>query len=243
MPSTFKRKYRPKKKAYRRTNITRRYKLGTNSRGMPFIKARALSFIVPPVMYTKFRYSQEILLNPTTSACVANSFAANGLYDPDLTGVGTQPRGFDQLCSAAGLYSSYLVLGSMITVKFVSQAADTTGITYVGISLRTSSTFATGVETQISDRYTKYKVLTGINSGTTRNVSNSLSVKKFLGLKDVQDEDACRAAYNANPTRLLYYQVWACPCNTGVVEPVSLVALVQIDYIVQLQNPVSLATS
>lgn len=207
------------------------------------MKPRALSFIVPPVMFTKFRYTQEITLDPTTSACAGNVFVANGLYDPDLTGVGTQPRGFDQMCSASGLYSGYIVLGSKCTVKFVSQNATTTGITYVGVSLRTSSTFSTGPETQLSDRYTVKKVLTGINSGTTRQLVKNCSVKKFLGVKDIADEDSLRGAYNSNPSRLLYYTVWACPCNTGVVEPVSLVALVQIDYIVQLINPVSLATS
>lgn len=207
------------------------------------VRNRNISFIVPPTMFTKLRYTQELLLNPTTTACVANVFAANGLYDPDLTGVGTQPRGFDQLCSSTGLYSGYKVFGSKVSVRFVSQAADTTGITYVGISLRSSSTFATGPETNLSDRYTVKKVLTGINSGTTRTLTNYFSAKKFLGLVDVKDEDALQGAYNSNPSRLLYFHVWACPCNTGVVEPVALVALVQIDYIVQLVNPVSLATS
>lgn len=35
-------------------------------------------------------------------------FSANGLYDPDLTGVGHQPRGFDQMMT---LFDRYVVTG------------------------------------------------------------------------------------------------------------------------------------
>lgn len=210
---------------------------------MAWSKPRSLSFIVPPTMRTKLRYTQEILLNPTITACVGNVFSANGCYDPDVSGSGTQPRGYDQLCSAGGLYSAYIVLGSKITVNFISQASDVTGITHVGVSLRTSSTFSSGPETQLSDRYTKRKVLTGINSKTATIVRNTYSPHSFLGVKDVQDEGDLRGAYNSNPSRQSYYTVWACPTNTGLVEPVTLVALVQIDYIVLLVNPVSIGTS
>lgn len=39
-------------------------------------------------------------------------YSATGLFDPDITGVGNQPRGFDQLMA---LYDHYTVLGSKIT--------------------------------------------------------------------------------------------------------------------------------
>lgn len=41
-------------------------------------------------------------------------FRGNSLYDPDYTGIGVQPYGFDQLCPT--FYNNYNVRGSKITV-------------------------------------------------------------------------------------------------------------------------------
>ena len=45
----------------------------------------------------RLKYCQEVSLNPTVGAVASADFAANGLYDPYLSGVGHQPMGFDQL--------------------------------------------------------------------------------------------------------------------------------------------------
>lgn len=40
----------------------------------------------------------------------------NSLYDPNLTGTGHQPYGFDQLCSNTGFYRSYLVHAARVKI-------------------------------------------------------------------------------------------------------------------------------
>lgn len=44
-------------------------------------------------------------------------FRLNGLFDPDLTGVGHQPYGYDQITS---IYNKYRVLGFSATIDFVN---------------------------------------------------------------------------------------------------------------------------
>ena len=62
---------------------------------------------MPEKFQSKLRYSTKFTLNPAASTnVVQHVFSANGLYDPDITGVGHQPRGFDQLMS---LYAQYTV--------------------------------------------------------------------------------------------------------------------------------------
>jgi len=43
------------------------------------------------------RYSDYFQLTTTSGAVSTYVFAANGLYDPNITGTGHQPMGFDQL--------------------------------------------------------------------------------------------------------------------------------------------------
>ena len=52
----------------------------------------------------------------------------NSLYDPDLTGAGSQPYLFDQLVTSqdgTGLYQRYTVFASKISVTFYQQTAGT----------------------------------------------------------------------------------------------------------------------
>ena len=50
----------------------------------------------------------NFLLASTGLAPVARVFRANGMFDPDLTGLGHQPRGFDQLMA---MYQKFSVTG------------------------------------------------------------------------------------------------------------------------------------
>lgn len=46
-----------------------------------------------------------------------NAFSLNSLYDPDITGVGHQPYGYDQMAS---LYSNYVVQSVSIQARFLT---------------------------------------------------------------------------------------------------------------------------
>ena len=59
-------------------------------------------------------YSDQFQLTCTAGALQQYTFAMNGLYDPNLTGTGSQPRYFDTLCGAnttAAPYRAYVVKG------------------------------------------------------------------------------------------------------------------------------------
>lgn len=62
-------------------------------------------------------------------------YTTNGLYDPNTTGIGHQPTGFDQLMA---LYNEYVVIGSTIKVSFTN--SDETNAAICGISMLDYST-------------------------------------------------------------------------------------------------------
>ena len=77
----------------------------------------------------------------------------NSLFDPNRTGTGHQPYGFDQLST---FYNRYYVTGSKMTVTFSCQTKDNdttvTGPILIGVTGRAETTFAT----QNADNWAEY---------------------------------------------------------------------------------------
>lgn len=78
--------------------------------------------------FTVLRYAQSISLDPKAEALGATGsnvwqFAANGCYDPDVTGTGHQPMYFDNF---AAVYQKYRVRYSKISVTVVNHSVNTT---------------------------------------------------------------------------------------------------------------------
>lgn len=98
----------------RRRNMGRRRR--TNRRGMQRRQRRTRRYVqpVPQRFYTKLRYAftgQQLVL--TAGAINRQSWAANGLFDPDVSGAGHQPYYFDQL---SAMYRRYQVYGVKIQI-------------------------------------------------------------------------------------------------------------------------------
>lgn len=69
----------------------------------------------PRTTVRKLKYVDSIKLDSGLGAqLVSWAFSCNGLYDPDITGTGHQPYGFDQLMA---LYNHYEVLSSRIRIR------------------------------------------------------------------------------------------------------------------------------
>ncbi len=63
-------------------------------------------------------YTDEINLDPGVAGVAAyHSFRANDCFDPDETGVGHQPRGFDQIIP---MYEHFTVIGSKMKATFMA---------------------------------------------------------------------------------------------------------------------------
>lgn len=75
----------------------------------------------PSQMYKVLTYTDDtfLLSTPAIDTCGYAEYRGNSLFDPDLTGVGNQPRFFDTLCGAQGTaapYRSFNVIASKIIV-------------------------------------------------------------------------------------------------------------------------------
>jgi len=79
----------------------------------------------------RLRYSCEVSATSSGTIVVAcYNFAINNLYDPDSTGVGAQPVGFDQWMTLYGLYT---VVGGKVSVHPITNGSSTTTPQYYAL--------------------------------------------------------------------------------------------------------------
>jgi len=149
-------------------------------------------------------------LNPGAGLNADQVFAANGLFDVDITNVGHQPRGFDQIIA---LYDHYVVIGSKVEVTF-SSIGDTRDI-ICGVTLRDSNTsLAAQDQTDpMESPFTSYGVLRA-EAGPVVKVVQTFS-PKFLGRSKYLSDPDLKGDATTNPNEMGFYHVWCSAFDNG----------------------------
>jgi hypothetical protein len=135
------------------------------------------------------------------------SFALNSCFDPDVTGVGSQPLGFDQY---SALYGRYRVIKVRYEVTFISTSAS-----YSNVGLYTSPIAAIPADFNawsVMNPTAKHAVLGQAVSGTNKHVfSGTIDLATLFGITppELRADQDFSAVIGANPTRLAYLHVWA----------------------------------
>lgn len=73
----------------------------------------------PNRLAIKHKYAEVTTLTSTSGGLVSYLYSCNGMYDPNITGTGTQPMYFDEL---GALYDHYTVIKSYAKFTFVTQS-------------------------------------------------------------------------------------------------------------------------
>lgn len=154
---------------------------------------------LPTSIITKHKYYDGISLGPTALSTDTHIFRANSLFDPDYTGSGHQPMGFDEM---SAFYNHYVVIGSKITVKFQNQ----NDLPYtLMIELKDTATTTTnyaGPERNATSVLMGDK--DGSNSRTT--LTKHFSLKKFFNQK-TNDNDQFWGLPTTDPSEQAFYHV------------------------------------
>lgn len=184
------------------------------------------------------RYVEDTLsINASAGTLAAFVFTANGLYDPNTTGVGHQPLGFDQLMT---MYEHYTVIASKISVWFDNE--DATNSQVVGIALSSTDSVLTDSREYIENGNVVWRCINKAGEDKSSiQLKKKCSVKNFLGRPNILSEDSCRGTVANNPTEQCYYHVFA--ASTTNVDPGIVRLFVTIDYIAILTEPKKLALS
>lgn len=194
-------------------------------------------FILGTTTRATLRYAETITVTGSAvqGALGTYIFSANGCYDPNYTGVGTQPRGFDELMS---LYDHYTVVGSTITARFANQSATRP---YVGIAVRDSISSVAEVTdlAEYGDKVLSGKALARAGGAEPGEASTMLSTKcnvaEFLGRRSAMSDPELKGTANANPSEQVFYHI--CAGDVSASSAVNVDVIVTITYDVILHEP------
>lgn len=108
MPKYVKKKYSKKRYRKSKKKFSRKNKLSS-------LRLRGVS-LMPDTLFLKLKYEQ--VTQGATAVTNTHRYALNGLFDPDLTGGGHHPLGFDQWMN---FYEAYEIHASKISVRILNQ--------------------------------------------------------------------------------------------------------------------------
>lgn len=183
----------------------------------------------------KFIYEDAISLNPAVGGtAVHHFFSANGLYDPNITGVGHQPRGFDQLMT---LYDHYVVIGAKITAWITNTEGSDGNAQMYALRVLDTNSASTNPSDVMESRFAKIKALSSEGAGpNTGTMSLRINPNKFLGRSKPLSDSQLKGTTGANPTEQAFFCISAFPLPDGVDTSASYIR-VRIEYNAVLIEP------
>ena len=160
--------------------------------------------IIPNTRLVKHRYvDNDVYLNSTSGGSPATYvFSANGMYDPDITGVGHQPLGFDEMTT---LYNHFTVVGCKITYTIVSQ--DNGYAHIVAVKLGTDTTPTADMENLLENGKCRWALLPRADGGVVKKLTLRVNPNKFLGISKPMSEDDLKGTAAENPAKQAYLQL------------------------------------
>lgn len=188
---------------------------------------------VPSRFITKMKYAEAVTLSGTGMRTYV--WNLNSLFDPNRTGTGHQPYGFDQLCGAPGasLYNRYRVFRCdyVLTV-----ANDDYNIHYAVLPSNEVPPINNVSEARETPRC-QYAVQNP--GGTLKRITGSVSLPALMGRTKEQymASPDYSAQYNANPFEMALLNCYSQGLNDDAGVPMSHTFNILLTYHVEFFDP------
>ena len=184
--------------------------------------------------YVNLRYQETFSVAlPALNAVDDRIFSASDLDDPDVTGVGHQPRGYDEI---QALFNHWVVLSSKCTVQWVTAGTGSNRpAMYCMIKLGDNNTGITAINEFMEDRNIKYKLANP--GGSQTQVTQYYNAKRFFTVTDPLDNDLLRGSLDTGPADNAFFHIGTANAFSDVGTP-SYAFQVIIDYKVVFFEPI-----
>lgn len=178
------------------------------------------------------KYVEYITLDPGVAGIPSTYvFTANGLFDPNITAGGRQPRGFDQL---KVLFDHYHVVSGSCKVTFMQGPSTVTSM-IVGIQLNDDLSPSGDMIHEMENRNVTYAGLSA--TGDSKTLTQRFNSKSFFTLNDRQ----LYGNATSNPADQAFYILFAQPIQS--IDANGCVAMVEITYNVKWSEPNNVSSS
>jgi hypothetical protein len=164
-----------------------------------------------------------LLTGVVAGEVVENVFRLNSPFDPDYTGIGDQPRGFDEWMA---IYSWFTVLSTDVEVT-------TTAAATVPMYLGFYPDSGTGVAANADDALSRADKLVSVSATTggvaTNTIKRHYDISRLVGRPVVPGNIDFRVSTGAGPTIPAYLHVFVCRGGlTGVTAS-------SVDYVLKMK--------
>lgn len=188
----------------------------------------------------KLRYAESININPGAGVAGQYIFSCNSLYDPNVSGTGHQPYGFDQLMA---LYNHYTVTGARCRVTMIG----TDNLVYtLGIKLSDSSSLSSTVPDSLLEQPGfKKKIVSYANAIGRNYITCNFSCKKFFrhpSKNFILSDDTLSGTSSTNPVEQAYFIIVLAPA-IALQDLANCTLQVEIDYVATFTGPKELLAS
>jgi hypothetical protein len=193
---------------------------------------------LPRTKRVTMRYVSWVDLAGTSGALGTQIVGAGDLHDPDKTGVGHQPLGYDNW---AALYSKYLVVKSTITAEF---AQSSTSASVFGIYLSQANGITGTSWEELAEQGRGVHCLANTGSGAiTKRLTLEYDAKRLMNLGNVKDNvDRLGGSFGSSPSGDgMYFVIYTQPHDASTTIPVQIAYT--IDYDVVVSEPKELVQS
>jgi len=176
-------------------------------------------------------------VNPGAGQSSAYIYRANDLFDPNYTGVGHQPTGFDQYMA---MYNKFVVIASKIKVIGFNNDAETNDV-IGGIAIMDNVTVQTTAENYMEQPLADWSIITG-GAGAASSVNRTAFDSKVWSNTDIYTNDLLFGSSSSTPTKMWYYHVFAA-ATEATANPGNINFAVEIEYKVKFFDPKSVSIS
>lgn len=246
VPSTYRRKTYAKKRTYKPKSQEQQARAFAPTTGGTTVGRTLLQSVplFPVRKYVKGQlyYEPYITRSASLGTISVYNISANGIYDPNRTGTGHQPIGFDQMML---MYEQFCVIRSHIKVTFINVGSDASRI---AIILSPDTGAPSSITAAMENGLLSTAVINGSgdSSGVNRMKTLQLAcdVPKYFGktYQGILADPTMSGTVASDPAEQVYFQicVWD-PFTTSVSAEVALD--VTVSYDVMYWEPKKLASS
>lgn len=175
-------------------------------------------------------------LTPPLGLSDSYVYCMNSLFDPNVTGIGHQPIGFDQIMP---LYDHYTVIGARATIHWQNHS-DIYANLVVG-QIRDNAAISTLTDDIIENGNCKYSILgPKTSSSSTQTMVVNFSAKQFFANNILDDK--YQGSQTTNPADMAYLHLQTRGLDTAIATG-NVHYTIVIDYIALLTEPKQLIGS
>lgn len=183
---------------------------------------------IPDEMWVTLRYAENLDATATLGG-YSYVYAANDVYDPNVTGTGSQPLSYDQWTA---MYARWVVLMAEIEVVVTSRTVSGR-LSVAVVPVTAASFYPTTYEAACQMRYAKMASTTG--GGPSPKIVVKIKMNDLYGvpLSTIQSDDAFAGAAGSSPNRRMAFAIAA--ETSGASDALSLA--VNLRYKVRFYQP------